>query len=49
MQRKQMWTFVEVFICVNKFYVFSTVATLIFSKDLQVKLCFTLPFTTAYY
>jgi len=31
MQFKQMWTFLEVFICGNKFYVFNTVTTLIFS------------------
>jgi len=28
---KQMWTFVEVFFCGNKFYIFNTVASLIFS------------------
>jgi len=31
MQCKQMYTFLEVFICGNKFYVFSTVTSLIFS------------------
>jgi len=40
MQCKQMWT---------KFYVFCMVTNLIFSKALQDKLCFTLPFITAYY
>jgi len=31
MQCKSMWTFLEVFIYGNKLYVFSTVASLIFS------------------
>jgi len=44
-----MWTFLEVFICGNKFYVFSTVINFIFSEAFQVNLCFTLWFITAYY
>jgi len=31
MQCKQVWTFLEFFICGNKFYVFSAVTSLIFS------------------
>jgi len=30
-QCKQIWTFLEVFICGNIFYIFSTVTSLIFS------------------
>jgi len=44
-----MWTFLEVFICAKKVYVFSTVTSHIFSEALQVKLCFTLKFITACY
>jgi len=32
MQFKQAWTFLEVFICANKFYVFSMVTSLFSSK-----------------
>jgi len=41
MQCEQMWASLEVFICGNKFFVFSTITSLIFSYALQVKLCFT--------
>ena len=34
-----MWTFLEVFICGNKLYVFSTVTSLISSYALQVNMC----------
>jgi len=43
-----MWTFLEVFICGNKFYVFTLSNSLTLSKALQVKLCFTLWFIIAY-
>jgi len=48
-QCKQIWTFLEVFICGNKFCVFSMVTSLIFTYALQVILCFTLWFITATY
>ena len=37
-----MWTILEVFICGNKFYVISTVTSLIFFYVLLVNMCFTL-------
>jgi len=49
MQCKQMETFPEAFICGNTFYIFSTVISLIVSKALQFRLCFTLRYVTAHY